>query len=121
MGVGWKLYEALTALKKIYINSFTFEVSSFLHFNYSHLAPSLIQYLTTLGLGFSFMYVGDPAPLLNTRVPEVSSATDVLLSSRSLVKLSLGMRFPKLLFSSQESNFLTRFTCVCLLEVERNV
>ena len=88
----------------------------------SYLVPSRIQYLTTPGFGFSFKYVGEPAaPLLNTRVPEVSSATDVLLSRRSCVKPNLGMRLPTLLFSSQESNFLTILTLVCLSQVERNV
>ena len=88
----------------------------------SYLVPSRIQYLTTPGFGFSFKYVGEPAaPLLNTSVPEVSSATDVLLSRRSRVKPNLGMRLPTLLFSSQESNFLTILTLVCLSQVERNV
>ena len=40
---------------------------------------------------------------------------------RSLDNPSLGMRFPKLLFSSHESNFFTIFTLVCLSHVDRNV
>ena len=87
-----------------------------------HLAPSLIQYRTTFGFGFSgSRYEAELAPLLYARDPDESFTVDALLNKRPLDNPSLGMRFPKLLFSSHESNFFTIFTLVCLSLVDRNV
>ena len=87
-----------------------------------YLAPSLSQYLTTLGLCFSvFKYEAEIAPLLYTKEPDESSTEDAQLNKRSFDNANLGIRIPKLLFSSHESNFLTILTLICLSQVERNL
>lgn len=97
-------------------NKYTYLI---LHF---YLAPSLIQNLTTFGFGFSFSkYEAEEAPLLYTREPDKSSLVEALLSKRPFNDANRGMRFAKLLFSSQESNFFINFTSVCLSPFERNV
>ena len=82
----------------------------------------VFSHLTTRGFGFSCCrYEAELALLLYTKDPEGSSTVDALVNNRSLDNPSLGMRFPKLLFSSQESNFFTILTLVCSSLVARNV
>ena len=90
--------------------------------NNSYLVPSLIQYRTTPGLGFDFIYEGELLePSLKTMEPDASSAVDPVLKNMSEDIPSLGMRFAKLEVLLMLLKFSTSFTSVCLSLVDVKV